>query len=135
PDHATGTDRCSSAARLTRGRDPPAGRAIGPRPLEPGSREPAAFDTEGSNCTNGRCRYDPVPTVTVKLVLAERPAPSVTVAVIVCVPSLSVVRVSVPPVPSVPSRSDVHVRVALWSPSSESTAVAAKVIGWSDASR
>src|SRR5947207_1654854 len=116
----------TSVARLISGRDPPAGRAIGPRPLGLGSRQSAAFDTEGSS---GRCRYEPVPTVTVKLVLAERPAPSVTVAVTVCVPWLSVVRVKVPPVPSAPSRLEAQTSRAVTSPSSGSEADAANVTG------
>ena len=70
-----------------------------------------------------------MPTVTVKLVLAERPAPSVTVAVTVCVPWLSVVRVKVPPVPSAPSRLEAQTSRAVTSPSSGSEADAANVTG------
>ena len=48
----------------------------------------SACDTEDRNARAAELtlRYDPVPTVTVKLVVAEKPLPSLTVAVIVCVP-------------------------------------------------
>ena len=65
---------------------------------------------------------------------AASPPVSVAAAVMVWWPAVRV-RLNDDPVPSAPSTSDVQVSVAPRSPSSESTAVAAKVIGWSDASR
>ena len=56
------------------------------------------------------------------------PPPSVTDAVIVCMPSVRIV-VSCPPVPRNPWRLDVHVSCALRSPSAASLAVAASVTG------
>src|SRR2546429_4132113 len=58
-----------------------------------------------------------------------RPVPSVTEAVIVCVPDESTLVVIVPPVPSAPSRLEVQVTVELRLPSSASVAVAVKVTG------
>ena len=68
-------------------------------------------------------------TVTCVVALAERPAVSVIDAVKVCVPRLSVARLKLPPVPTAPSRSEVHRMRAERSPSKLSVAVAAKGMG------
>src|SRR5439155_9041375 len=68
-------------------------------------------------------------TMTCVVALAERPAVSVIDAVKVCVPRLSVARLKLPPVPTAPSRSEVHRMRAERSPSKLSLAVAAKGIG------
>src|SRR5438445_3504476 len=65
-------------------------------------------------------------TMTCVVALAERPAVSVIDAVKVCVPRLSVARLKLPPVPTAPSRSEVHRMRAERSPSKLSVAVAAK---------
>src|SRR5659263_290268 len=67
------------------------------------------------------------PTDTVAVVLALAPRLSVTVAVMVWVPSVSNL-VKVPPVPIGPSRSDVHAILAVRSPSSGSDAEPANSI-------
>src|SRR6266508_3979764 len=61
-------------------------------------------------------------TVTVMDRLPTLPPESVTAAVMVCVPWLSA-RVQLPPVPSWPSRLDVHTRRVVSEPSSTSVAV------------
>ena len=68
-------------------------------------------------------------TMTCVVALAERPAVSVIDAVKVCVPRLSVARLKLPPVPTAPSRSEVHRMRAERSPSKLSVAVAAKGMG------
>src|SRR2546426_4430527 len=75
------------------------------------------------------CTVGVVLTTTVSVALACLPLLSVTVARIVCVPVERVLVVSVPPVPSVPSRLEVQVMPVVRSPSSASRAVAVKVIG------
>src|SRR5436309_12895032 len=59
---------------------------------------------------------------------------SVTVAVRVCTPAVSVERVRLPPVPSAPSRLEVQVMAAVRLPSSRSLALAVSVTGvpWTD---
>src|SRR3989442_12242717 len=68
-------------------------------------------------------------TVTCVVALAERPAESVIDAVRVCVPRLSVGRLKLPPVPTAPSRLEVHRMRAERSPSKVAVAVAAKGMG------
>src|SRR5438128_3794862 len=68
-------------------------------------------------------------TMTCVVALAERPAESVIDAVKVCVPRLSVARLKLPPVPTAPSRLEVHRMRAERSPSKVSVAVAAKGMG------
>src|SRR3989442_1738392 len=65
---------------------------------------------------------------------AVRPPLSVTLAVRVCTPAVSVERVRLPPVPSAPSRLEVQVTAAVRLPSSRSVAVAERVTGvpWTD---
>ena len=62
-------------------------------------------------------------------VLPRRPSASVTVASITCVPTVSAPAAMLDPVPSAPSRSDVHVMCAPRSPSSTSVARAVSVSG------
>ena len=64
--------------------------------------------------------------VTVIMSLSESPPASVTDAVIVCVPTLSVDVEKPAPEPMLPSRSDDHDRLTLISPSSVSFAVPVK---------
>ncbi len=68
-------------------------------------------------------------TVTVMVALAVSPRLSVAVAVTTCVPARRLWTVMEAPLPSAPSRSEVHVRLAATLPSSGSCAVAAKVTG------
>src|SRR2546430_1028997 len=65
---------------------------------------------------------------------AVRPPLSLTLAVRVCTPAVSVERVRLPPVPSAPSRLEVQVMAAVRLPSSRSVALAVRVTGvpWMD---
>src|SRR5881398_2991764 len=73
-------------------------------------------------------------TVTEREADAVRPPLSVTLAVRVWTPAVSVERVRLPPVPSAPSRLEVQVTAAVRLPSSRSVALAERVTGvpWTD---
>ena len=93
----------------------------------------ARLESTEASATAGNSITTAETTSTVTVVVAVSPPRSVTVAVSWCVPSLSMC-VMLPPVPSAPSRSDVHAIADVRSPSSRSLALPVKVIEADEAS-